>query len=143
MAYVFAELASLTPPPPVGQPIQLVGRLCDVDEQRPRAWLEAPAAAGAARGGGGGAVARRLAVDTSLLPAGDVHRAARAGLVHALGVLRVEVGGEEGEEGAGEGAAPAPRLTFQVEMLRLAEGADCAALARALRDREQLLRECE
>ena len=102
----------------------------------------------------------RLALDTSLLPAEDVHRAA-AGLVHALGTLRLvaaeeEEGEEEGEGGseggsgmAEEGApaggrrlgAGAPQLVLLVDILRPAEGADYAALARALGARAAFLEE--
>ena len=132
MAYLFCALADLPSPPPCGQPIQLLGRLVVEDDS---VWLAAPAAP---VGAGAGAPPPpppppRLFVDTSLLPAHDVHRAAKAGLVHALGVLRMEVGG------GGGGAA---RPVLQAEALRLAEGADCAAGARAVRERGQLLREC-
>ena len=126
MAYLFCALADLPTPPPCGQPIQLLGRLVVEDDS---AWLAAPASVGPPPR----PPPARLSVDTSLLPAQDVHRAAKAGLVHALGVLRVEV------DGGGGGAA---RPVLQAEALRLAEGADCAAVARAVREREQLLREC-
>ena len=125
MAYHFFALADLPSPPPCGQPIQLLGRLVVEDDS---AWLAAPASVGLSPR----PPPARLTVDTSLLPAHDVHRAPKAGLVHALGVLRMEVGG-------GGGAA---RPVLQAEALRLAEGADCAAVARAVRERGQLLREC-
>jgi hypothetical protein len=148
-AYTFCDLSQLPTPPPYGLPIQLLGRLVCVDEQRPFAWLEAPPAP-ALRGAGDAPPPPppppRLALDTSLLPTADVHRSAKTGLVHALGVLRLEVGagGEAGgdeDEGGGSGGGGATRLKLQVEVLRLAEGADYAAVTRTVRERAQLLRE--
>ena len=128
MAYLFCAIADLPSPPPCGQPIQLLGRLVVEDDS---VWLAAPAASVGA--GAAAAAPPRLPVDTSLLPAHDVHRAAKAGLVHALGVLRMEVG---------DGGGGVARPVLQAEALRLAEGADCAAVARAVWERGQLLREC-
>ncbi len=168
LSYRFITLEAPPAPPACGLPVQVLGLLCSVEPQRARAALEAPPPPRTALPPAAAASAAaahpppRLALDTSLLPAEDVHRAA-AGLVHALGTLRLVAAEEEEEEGEEEGeggseggggmaeegapaggrrpGAGAPQLVLLVDILRPAEGADYAALARALGARAAFLEE--